>query len=123
MQKELTDAELEIMQVLWEYGEANAKTVQEKLRPEKELAYTSVSTILRILVKKGFCHIRSEGRKHFYVPLLQRGEFERKTVQKIVTQVFGGNATQLVKQLVNTTKLSASEKSELLQMLDDGEVE
>jgi predicted transcriptional regulator len=120
IEKELTDTELELMQVLWQKGEANARIVQESLLPEKELAYTSVSTILRILVKKGFCRIRSEGRNHFYVPQLSKEKYEQTTLKRMVDQVFSGNATQLVKQLVDTGVMSREEKSELLRLLEEG---
>lgn len=120
-EQSLTDTELELMHVLWKLGEANVKKVQSELEPDRKLAYTSVSTILRILVKKGYCQIKSEGRNHIYQPTLKREEYEKASLSKIVDQVFLGETSQLVKHLVKSKGLSKEDKNKLLQILNDSD--
>jgi len=116
--KTLTDAEFELMAILWRLGEGNVKSVQKQLPEDRQLAYTSISTILRILVKKGFCEVRKIGRNHIYIPLISESEYQSSALSKMVSQVFEGSASGLIRTLASQTKLTDKEKSELLAILD-----
>ena len=72
MTKLLTEVELELMTALWKLGEGSVADVLETLPKERKLAYTSVSTILRILEQKKVLKARKEGRGHVYVPMLEK---------------------------------------------------
>src|SRR5262245_34034107 len=95
--RRLTQVELELMTVLWKLGSGTVADVIEELREERRLAYTSVSTILRILEKKGVLASRKKGRGHEYVPRLERAEYESWSVRDLVTRLFDGAPAELVR--------------------------
>jgi predicted transcriptional regulator len=115
--KLLTDVELEFMTVLWRLGEGSVNDVIEQLPPERKVAYTSVSTILRILEQKGVLGARKEGRGHVYVPKLSKSEYEAMTLQHVVNKVFGGTPVALVRQLLGSVKMKPEEVTELKNLL------
>ena len=86
----LTPLELEIMHVLWETGPANVMTVQQKLK--RELAYTTVQTMLNILHKKGKAKRTLKDRAYFYKPAVSRKQVVSKHVIDVVDRLFGGSA-------------------------------
>ena len=105
----LTAVELELMLLLWSTGGASAREVLERLPPDRERAYTSVSTILRILEQKGFVQSEKEGRRHRYVPTLTRASYERRKLRHLVGSLFGGDPMALVRRLVQTDSLTRDE--------------
>jgi predicted transcriptional regulator len=115
--RRLTDAELELMTILWRRGEANVADVIDGLPPGRRLAYTSVSTILRILEGKGVVATRKEGRGHIYVPLLSRSEYEARAVRDVVDRVFQGVPVAMVRQLLDNVELSAEDLREVRKLL------
>jgi predicted transcriptional regulator len=115
--KLLTDVELEFMTVLWRLGEGSVNDVIEQLPPERKVAYTSVSTILRILEQKGVLGARKEGRGHVYIPKLGKAEYEAMTLQHVVNKVFGGTPVALVRQLLGSVKMKPEEVAELKNLL------
>ncbi len=117
-EKLLTDVELELISILWRLGEGAVSDVLEHLPKERDLAYTSVSTILRILEQKGVLKARKEGRGHIYVPVLKKSEYESKTIRHVVDKVFDGTPVALVKQLLDTLEIGEVEIAELRKLLD-----
>src|SRR3954465_1050640 len=89
----LTEVELELMSILWRLGEGTVNDVLEALPPERPLAYTSVSTILRILEKKRFLTNRKQGRGHAYIPLIAKPDYEKKSLDDLIDRVFEGTPT------------------------------
>jgi len=116
--KLLTETELELMTILWRLGEGSVADVIEHLPKERDLAYTSVSTILRILEQKGILKTRKEGRGHIYTPQIKKSEYEAKTVKHVVDRVFDGTPVALVRQLLDTVKLDENDLRELKNLLD-----
>ena len=116
--KLLTDAELELMTILWKLGEGTVADVMEGLPKGRELAYTSVSTILRILEQKGVLMARKEGRGHVYIPKLAKSEYETKTINHVVERVFDGTPVALVKKLLNSGQFKSEELDELRKLID-----
>ena len=123
VEKLLTEVELELMSIIWKRGEAAVNDVLESLPSGRHLAYTSVSTILRILEQKEVLKSRKEGRGHVYVPLLRKEDYEAKTVRHVVDKVFDGTPVSLVRQLLSMVALSESELSELRKLLEKKESE
>ena len=113
----LTEVELELMTILWRISEGSVADVIEQLPKNRDLAYTSVSTILRILEQKGILKARKEGRGHIYVPVLKKDEYESHTVRDVVDRVFHGTPVALVKQLLDSVDLSEQEFKELKDLL------
>ncbi len=116
-EKLLTDTELELMTILWKLGEGSVAEVMENLPQSRELAYTSVSTILRILEQKLVLKTRKVGKGHIYIPALQKDTYEKKAVRHVVDKVFDGTPSLLVKQLLDTGNLSEEELNDIKSML------
>jgi predicted transcriptional regulator len=117
IEKRLTDVELELMGLLWRLGEGTVSDVQAALPASRPLAYTSVSTMLRILESKGVVATRKQGRGHVYVPVIQKSEYEAHAVKDVVDRVFEGMPLALVRQLLENVPLSDEDVSELRSLI------
>ena len=117
----LTPLELEIMQVLWETGAANVQTVQQQLK--RELAYTTVQTMLNILHRKGKVKRALKDRAYFYKPAVSRRQVVRQAVNDLVEHLFGGSVENLVMSLVETKHLTAEKMTRLNKLLEESEEE
>lgn len=113
----LTETELELMGALWQLGEGTVRDVMAKLPFDRDLAYTSVSTILRILEQKGVLATRREGSRHVYVPVLSKAQYEEATLRQLVHTVFA-TPKSLVTRLIDDKSLSAEDLRELKALLD-----
>ena len=115
----LTPLELEIMEVLWETGAANVQTVQQRLK--RELAYTTVQTMLNILHRKGKVKRALKDRAYFYKPAVSRRQVVRQAVNDLVEHLFGGSAENLVMSLVETKHLTPEKLTRLNELLKEAE--
>jgi BlaI family transcriptional regulator, penicillinase repressor len=109
--KTFTDKEMEIMQVVWEIGEATTKQIQEKLPGERH--YNSVLTIIRVLERKGHLTHRVEGKAHVYRARQQPEKSKGRVLAHLIKQVFGGSAASLVLHLVETGDLTEEDLREV----------
>ncbi len=119
---ELTDRELEIMNVFWDQGSSNVTIaeVQERLGASgRELAYTTVATLVRILVEKGFLKQITDRRPHVFAATRSRKEVSGRLLRNLTQRVFGGSAEALVMRLMEDEQLSASERKRLQALLQD----
>ncbi len=114
----LTPVELELMEILWGLNQGTVHDVIAKLPNNRKLAYTSVSTILRILQDKEILTIKKIGRQHIYKPLLSKQTFAKHSVKKILSSVFSGNSIDFVAHLLDKNKLSINELNSIQQLLD-----
>ncbi len=112
----LTPLELEIMTILWETGAANVQTVQQRLA--RELAYTTVQTMLNVLHRKGKVKRTLKDRAYFYRPAISRQQVVGQTMKDIIDRLFGGSAESLVMSLVETRHLTAEKLNDLNKLLD-----
>ena len=117
----LTPLELEIMKVLWETGPAATQTVQERLAPERKLAYNTVQTMLNVLHRKGKVRRELAGRAYVYEPAVSRAQTAGQAVSDLVSRMFGGSAESLVLSLVETRHLTPEKLAELSALLDKSE--
>ncbi len=117
----LTEVELELMVLLWRMGGGTVSDVLQALPPERKLAYTSVSTIVRILEQKGVVRSEKVGRGHRYLPLVARDDYEAFALEQVVGKVFDGQPLALVRRLVDTAGLTRREIADLKTLLDDAE--
>ena len=113
----LTPLELEIMHVLWETGPANVVSVQQHLK--RELAYTTVQTMLNILQRKGKVKRTLKDRAYFYKPAVSRSQVVGQHMSDIVERLFGGSAESLVMSLVETKHLTRQKLERLHKLLDE----
>ncbi|OIQ41892.1 MAG: CopY family transcriptional repressor [Bacteroidetes bacterium MedPE-SWsnd-G1] len=95
MSKQLTKAEEQIMQVLWDLEESSVKDIIEKL-PNPKPAYNTVSTIIRILETKEFVGHRPMGRGYIYFPIIEKTEYTNQSLHKLVDGYFGGSFKSMV---------------------------
>ena len=117
----LTPLELEIMHVLWAEGPANVQTVQQHL--PRELAYTTVQTMLNILHKKQKVKRTLKDRAYFYSPVVSRSHVTRQHITDIVDQLFGGSAESLVMSLVETKQITPKKLARLQKLLEENQGE
>lgn len=115
--KMLTEVELELMTILWRLAEGSVADVIQGLSKNRDLVYTSVSTILRILEQKGVLTTRKEGRGHIYIPSLLKSDYEAKVVRHVVERVFDGAPVAMVRQLIGTGTLNAQDLKELTELI------
>jgi predicted transcriptional regulator len=115
--EQLTPLELEIMNVLWETGSANVQTVQQQL--QRELAYTTVQTMLNILHKKGQTRRTLVERAYFYEPAVSRKQVVSKHITDVVDRLFGGSAESLVMSLLETKHLTPAKLARLQHLVDE----
>jgi len=115
----LTPLELEIMHVLWETGPANVQTVQQALK--RELAYTTVQTMLNILERKGKAKRTLKNRAYFYKPAVSRTKFTGHAVREFIDRLFGGSAEGLVMNLLQEKHLTKAKLAELHALIEKEE--
>jgi predicted transcriptional regulator len=115
--KPLTATELEMMNIIWRIGPATVVQVVEELRPERELAYTSVSTMVRILEQKGYVTSVKEGRGHVYEAAVSKEAYQRLTLERLVSNVFDDTPALLVRRLLDSEALSSDDLAEIRALL------
>jgi predicted transcriptional regulator len=113
----LTPTELEMMSVIWSLGSCTVQQVIECLAPERELAYSSVSTIVRILEQKGYVKSARQGRGHLYRAAVSKQAYQAQTLGRLVSQVFDDRPALLVQQLLSSAELSEEELREIRALL------
>jgi predicted transcriptional regulator len=118
---ELTPLELEIMKVLWETGPAAVQAVQERLAPERRLAYNTVQTMLNVLHRKGKVRRELQGRAYLYEPVVSRTQAARQALGDLVSRMFEGSAESLVLSLVETRQLTLEKLAELSALVEKSE--
>jgi len=114
----LTPLELELMKVLWETGPANVQTVQSHLQT-RELAYTTVQTMLNVLHRKGRVKRELKERAYIYKPALSRQKAASQAVREMLDRFFGGSADSLVLNLVETRQLTPEKLAEIQKLLEN----
>jgi predicted transcriptional regulator len=116
-----TDAELDILRVLWERGACTVREVQEALNEAKPTGYTTVLKLMQIMTDKGLVRRDEQQRAHVYEAQLAQEQTQRQLVSDLVERVFNGSAIGLVMQALASKKTSASELSEIRKILDEVE--
>lgn len=111
--KELTRAEEQIMQILWELDKGFVKDIMEKM-PEPKPAYNTVSTIVRILEQKGFVDHNAYGKTHEYFPLISRKEYTHSFMSNFLSNYFKGSFQEMVSFFAREDNLTVSELDELM---------
>ena len=113
MKKQLTKAEEEIMQHLWELKEANVATIIDAIKPPKP-AYNTVSTIIRILESKEFVSHRKVGKGYVYFPIVEKTAYTNQSLKKLMSGYFGGSFKSMVSFFVKENDVSLNELQEIL---------
>lgn len=114
---DLSELQLALMQVLWHRQEASVAEVAEALRPERDLAHTTVATLLTRLEKRGLLASRREARALLYRPLLQPEAVQKRMVGGLLSGLFGGRPSQLLAHLVGQGQVSDEELRAMRELL------
>lgn len=115
---QLASLQLAIMRVLWERGEASVADVRETLEAEgRELAYTTVATMLGKMERKGQVAHRAEGKAFIYRPALGQEQVSRSMVNDLAERLFGGDVTAMVSHLLDGCELSREELARLKELI------
>ncbi len=117
----LTDAELRLMEVLWQKGAATVHEVLQGLPKKPALAYNSVLTTIRILEKKGYVEHVKSGKAHVYRPRIGREDASRSAIRHLVSRFFKDSRELLVLNLLDDKSVDAEEIKRLRQLLDEHE--
>ncbi len=112
--KELTKAEEQVMQLLWQLEKAFVKDIIEEM-PVPKPAYNTVSTIIRILEKKGFVGHKAYGKTHEYFPLIKRKEYTRLFMKNFMRNYFSGSFQEMVSFFAKEDNMSLSDVDELMK--------
>jgi predicted transcriptional regulator len=114
--EQMTPLELEIMQVLWETGPATCQTVQRQLK--RELAYTTVQTMLTVLHRKGRVKRTLKDKAYVYRTAVSRKKFTGHAVRELIDRLFGGSAEGLVMNLLQEKHVTRDTLAKLHQLVD-----
>lgn len=113
---ELTRAEEEVMQILWQIKKGFVKNMVEMF-PDPKPAYNTVSTIVRILETKGFIGHTAYGKTHEYYPLVAKDEYRKKYLNSMLHNYFGGSFRQMASFFVKNEKMDTRELEEILNLM------
>ena len=115
----LTPQELEIMKAVWARGDATVRDVYEALLERRQIAYTTVMTMMNVLEKKGHLRKKEEGRSFLYRPTRPQRQVVGSMVREFVERVFAGDAAPLLAHLVENEKLTSEELDALAKRIEE----
>ena len=118
-----SDAELAILQVLWERGPSTVREVYERIGRARGTGYTTVLKLMQIMAAKGLVERDESQRSHVYRAMLERGATQRRLVVDLLERAFGGSGRDLVMQALATRRASPDELAEIRSLLDELENE
>lgn len=119
----LTEAELRLMDVLWQQGPSTVQQVQQALPKKSQLAYNSVLTTIRILEKKGYVRHAKDGRAHVYRPQVEQAEASRSEIRHLAHRFFKNSHEMLVLNILEDRGVDAEELKRLRQLMQDTELD
>jgi BlaI family transcriptional regulator, penicillinase repressor len=117
----LTEAELRLMDVLWQRGSATVQEVLDSLPADQPLAYNSVLTTIRILEKKGYLGHTKDGRAYVYKPIVERQDATRSEVRHLINRFFKDSHEMLVLNILEDESIDADELRRLRGLLKEGD--
>ena len=117
MEKQLTKAEEQFMQVLWELNEGSVQDIIDQL-PKPKPAYNTVSTIIRILESKDFVAHKSKGRGYIYYPIIKKTDYSNQSLQKLVDGYFDGSFKSMVSFFVKKNDVDITELETILESIN-----
>lgn len=116
---EPTKAELEILQILWEFGPSTVRFVNDKLNEQREVNYTSTLKQMQILAEKGILKRDESQMKHIYIPVEAESKTKNQLLDKFVNTLYKGSASSLVMQLLGNEKTSKEDIEKIKKLLED----
>jgi predicted transcriptional regulator len=114
----LGETEMEVLHHVWDLGEATVADVRARILEDRDVAYTTVMTVLKKLAEKGYLTYHKEGRSYVYEPAQQPDEVQHSLLRRLMEKVFHGSPSALVQTLVRREDLSSEERREILDIID-----
>jgi len=114
----LTKAEEDVMQIIWDLGRCLVRDIIDKLG-DPDMPHSTISSVVRILEKKGFVSHKAYGKTHEYFPIITREDYAKQGVTSIMDKYFGGSPKKLVSFLVQSKDINLKELNELIKTLDN----
>ena len=115
---DLGDLQSAVMNAVWDLGEATVVQVRDRLAADKELAYTTVLSVLQKLEKAGWLKHRTDGRSYVYLPKRSRDDAGKSALRQFTERLFGGDPLVVFEHLLDDDRLTAAELAELRKMLE-----
>lgn len=115
--KQLTKAEEEIMQILWDLKEGNVAAIIEKM-PEPKPAYNTVSTIVRILESKGFVNHRQQGKGYIYFPVMEKETYSNQSITELMNNYFNGSFKSMVSFFMKKNDMKTSDLEAIMKEIN-----
>jgi BlaI family transcriptional regulator, penicillinase repressor len=116
-----TEAELEILRVLWERGPSTVRQVHESLATQRETGYTTTLKLMQIMADKGLVTRDESSRTHIYASRMSQETTQRQLVNDLVERAFGGSATELVLRALSSHKTTDDELSEIRRLIEEAQ--
>lgn len=113
-----TEAELEILQILWSNGSSTVKEVNKELSKTKETGYTTTLKMMQIMHEKDLVKREMDGRRHIYTAALKKEETQQALLDRILNSAFGGSAGKLVMQALGNKKTTKEELQEIKKLIE-----
>ncbi len=114
----LGETEMEVLHHVWDLGEATVADVRERILEDRDVAYTTVMTVLKKLADKGYLDYHKEGRSYVYQPAEEPDAVQHSLLQRLMEKVFRGSPTALVQTLVQREDLSDDEREEIRALIE-----
>ena len=118
-----TDAELEILTVLWSRGPSTVRTVHEVIAQRRPAQYTTILKLMQIMAEKGIVNRDEEQRAHIYSASRPREWTQRQLAGDLLDRAFGGSAAEMMMGALSSRKASKEELAEIRRLLDEWEEE
>ena len=118
-----TDAELDILRVLWERGPSTVRQVHEELSEARDTGYTTTLKLMQIMAEKGLVTRDESARTHIYAARASQEHTQRQLLNDLVRRAFGGSAAELVLRALSTHRTSDSELREIRKLIDEAREE
>ncbi len=106
IEKPLTEVELQLMNIIWALESCTVKEVQTEISKERELAYTSVATIMKILESKGIVKSMKSDKAHIYTALISKENYEKQSLEHLAENLFQGDSSMMVMRLLDNSNFS-----------------
>ncbi|MCZ4693811.1 BlaI/MecI/CopY family transcriptional regulator [Ancylomarina euxinus] len=113
--KQMTKAEEQVMQILWDLNESNVRNIVDQFDIPKP-AYTTVATVLKVLEKKGFVTIIPQGKTHLFIPQITKEEYSSLQMGSLLKDYFNGSFSKMASFFAKENNLSISDLEEMIEM-------
>lgn len=120
-----TEAELEILSILWNHGASTVREVNDQLSKKRNVGYTTTLKMMQLMTEKGLLDRSLVGRTHIYSVLLREEDVQNRLMNRLLETAFGGSAKKLILQALGNHRASSEELIEIKEMIkkmEEGEV-